>query len=445
MTAVQHRSNGRLSEIESPGFCLPAFQAKHRELRGAPQRSRPERTKATEPHGRHLLQLGRLIVLSTPSVFDTIRDVNGGEAPNWLIQEIDRFLGPKSGGLDRPLDIILGPKAPEDRFPGRLSENRRWDWIDLRTFKWWRSWGLSEALDAGFTKLAAGLYDVPLAALPLMRQEERRRRRRAIMAATAGLLFVTAVVSVLSVGWWNARQATQVADAERRFNVALRLVDSGAIPSAVDAFARLGDDGLQRSGEAKRLLMSWTPRLAAASGQVAKLPDNSVFRWRGRNYVKAGGKVAGSYDGPPALQSTLTSKGTRLVAFDADRVIRIRDLAALDKPLLEVGPLEATPGSISELFDGELLVFESQILTLQSDEDEDDAQAVLGQFFALLAPDTARYATGERSDDAPGLDIDCSSVKLEGAVQLSGPERSMADAPALGRITVRPTSPGTLD
>jgi hypothetical protein len=387
----------------------------------------------------------RLIVISTPSAFDTIRDANGGEAPNWLVQEIDRFLGPKTGRWDRPLDIILGPMAPEDRFPGRLSENQRWDWIDLRAFNWWRSWGLSETLDAGFTKLAAGIYDVPQAALPMMRREERRRRRRFVTAAAAGLLFVMAIISVLGIGWWNARKATQIADAERRFNVALRLVDSGAIPSAVDAFARLSDDGLQRAGEAKRLLISWAPRLATASGQVAKLPDNLVFRWRGRNYVKTGGKVAGSYDGPPAQEWTITSKGTRFVTFDADRVIRIRELSALDKPLLEVGPLEATPGSISELFDGQLLVFESQILGLHSDEDEDDAQWVLGQFFALLAPDTARYAIGQRSDDEPGLDIDCSSIKLEGVVQLSGPEHSIPDAPALGAITVRPTSPGTLD
>ena len=221
----------------------------------------------------------RLIVLSTPSVFENIKDANGGDTSNWLVQEIDRFLGPKTGGSDRPLDIVLGPKAPEDRFPGRLSENPRWDWIDLRTFNWWRSWGLSEELDAGFTKLAAGLYDVPLIALPLMRQEERRRRRRVIGVAAAGLLFVTAAVGVLGVGWWNARKATQVADAERRFNIALRLLDSGAIPNAVDVFSRLGDDGLQRSDEAKRLLISWAPRLATVEQR-----ERVVRRSRGPSF-----------------------------------------------------------------------------------------------------------------------------------------------------------------
>lgn len=388
----------------------------------------------------------RLIVLSTPSAFDTIVDAHGGETANWLVQEIDRFLGLETETRHRAVDVVLGPRAPENRFPGRLSEKARWDWIDLRAFNWWRSWGLSEELDDGFTKLAAGIYDVPLAALPMMRQEERRRRRHFVMAAAASLLFFLAIVSALGVGWWNARKATQIADAERRFNVALRLADSGAIPSAVDAFARLADDGLQRSDEAKRLLISWAPRLATASRQVMKLPDQSAFRWRGRNYVKAGGKVTGGFDGPPALQGTVTSKGT-LVTFDSDRSVRVRKLSELDKPVLEIGPLDATPGSISELFDGRLFIFESQMLGLHSDEDEDDAQVVYGRLFAIFSPDDARYAiVVHNPDDGKGPDIDCSSIKwVDANVQLSGSGQSTADTAARGALTIRAMPGGGLD
>lgn len=389
----------------------------------------------------------RLIVLSTPSVFDTIKDASGVEAPNWLVREIDRFMGPDSTTEHRPVDVVLGPLAPEDRFPGRLSGNQRWDWIDLRAFTWWRSWGLSEALDAGFTKLAAGIYDIPDAALPLMRQEERRRRRNIIAAAAGALLVVSVVIGVLALGWWNAKQATRITDVERRFDVALRLVDSGAIPGAVDGFARLSGDGLQRTEEAKRLLAAWAARLNTASGQVAKLPDRSVFRWRGRNYVKTEGKIAGSYDGPPPLVSGVVSDNSRIVTFDADRVIRVRGLSALDKPEMETPTLPTTSGSISELFGGRLLVFEGSGLALGGGDDDANDQVVFGRFFALLAPGDGRYATIElNSDDAPSPEISCGSIKFQsGDVTPSWQKQSDPDATLRGTIAVNAASTGPLN
>ncbi|RNJ42386.1 hypothetical protein B5V01_08190 [Mesorhizobium erdmanii] len=51
----------------------------------------------------------RLIVLSTPSAFDTIKDAGGVETPNWLVREIDRFMGPESATRHRPVDLVLGP------------------------------------------------------------------------------------------------------------------------------------------------------------------------------------------------------------------------------------------------------------------------------------------------------------------------------------------------
>jgi hypothetical protein len=43
--------------------------------------------------------------------------------PNWLVREVDRFLGddePAASG--RPVDFVVGPAGAEDRFLGRLVE-----------------------------------------------------------------------------------------------------------------------------------------------------------------------------------------------------------------------------------------------------------------------------------------------------------------------------------
>lgn len=73
-------------------------------------------------------QSARLIVVLTPSVFDTIRGRDGAEEPNWLVREVDRFLGDERAGTSRrPVDVVLGPGGAEDRFAGRLADNHRWD------------------------------------------------------------------------------------------------------------------------------------------------------------------------------------------------------------------------------------------------------------------------------------------------------------------------------
>jgi hypothetical protein len=114
----------------------------------------------------------RLIVISTPLAFGAIQK-DGTEQPNWLIREIDRFLFQNEGmSRDRPVDVVIGPGADPERVPGRLDAFRTIDWVDFRQFSWWRSYGHSQELDSGITKLVASLYDVPDHHLPLLYKEE---------------------------------------------------------------------------------------------------------------------------------------------------------------------------------------------------------------------------------------------------------------------------------
>ncbi len=155
-------------------------------------------------------QSDRLIVISTPSVFDTVPGKDGTEEPNWLVREIDRYLdGAGADASPRPVDLVLGPGGSENRFPGRLAEKERWDWIDFRHYNWWRSWGLSEELDVGLTKLVAGLYDIPEAQLPVLRQEERRRRNRLLIGLLSFIITVALLISGLAAYAWIQRNVAK--------------------------------------------------------------------------------------------------------------------------------------------------------------------------------------------------------------------------------------------
>lgn len=67
------------------------------------------------------------------------------------MREVDHFIGgARADETDRPVDVVFGPGALEDRYPGRLSEKTRWDWIDLRSFNTWRVRTFTEALDLRF-------------------------------------------------------------------------------------------------------------------------------------------------------------------------------------------------------------------------------------------------------------------------------------------------------
>ncbi|MBZ9954812.1 MULTISPECIES: WD40 repeat domain-containing protein [unclassified Mesorhizobium] len=158
----------------------------------------------------------RLIVVSTPLALESIRSSDGQSENNWLVREIDHFVGslPTSLG-ERPIDLVFGPGAVEGLYPGRLSERERWDWIDLREYNGWRGSTFSDALDDGVTKLVAALYDVPDRYLPLLRREEHRRRQRAILGFAIAGFCIAAFTTALAIWGFsersNALTALQVA------------------------------------------------------------------------------------------------------------------------------------------------------------------------------------------------------------------------------------------
>jgi hypothetical protein len=141
----------------------------------------------------------RLIVVNTPAALETITANDGTVQDNWLVREIDHFLGRASAGeSERPVDVVFGPGSMEGRYPGRLSDKARLDWTDLRSFSW-RARTFSDTLDAGIAKLVAALYDVPGRLIPDLCREERRRRRRAIIAGFAIAGLVIAVTTALAI------------------------------------------------------------------------------------------------------------------------------------------------------------------------------------------------------------------------------------------------------
>jgi hypothetical protein len=384
----------------------------------------------------------RLIVISTPSVFDTIRGADGVDAPNWLVQEVEHFLAGRSADQPpRPIDLVIGPKGSIERFPGRLSERARWDWIDLRAFNGWRALGFSEALDAGFTKLAAAIYDVPDAALPLMRQEERRRRRRLVLGISAAAAGVVAALGVLGSGWWAETRARQAVDFERRLIVARGLIDTGDVAKAVETLAGLARlDNPDHGLEARQLLAAWAAHLATASDRLREVPDRRVFRWQGRNHLRDGAGLRLSFEGPPTLESAVAHQGAWLVTFDADRRLRVRDPGRGGAPLLQTGELDATTGTISEVLDGRMILFEASMLSLQSDEEAGDAQDVGGKLAVLLDPASGAYAVQTDPGGGGPIDATCDRLQLSGGEitlfpgqQLAGPNARLAVSAAAGR------------
>src|SRR5262249_10530887 len=120
---------------------------------------------------------------------------------NWLVREIDHFLGEaRAGESKRPVDVVFGPGSMESPYPGRLKEKARWDWIDLRRFSIWRAHiPFSYKLDDGVVKLGAAFYDVPERLIPELRREERRRRHRIIGFAVAVLCVFAAITTALAI------------------------------------------------------------------------------------------------------------------------------------------------------------------------------------------------------------------------------------------------------
>jgi hypothetical protein len=367
----------------------------------------------------------RLIVISTPSVFDNIREADGTEAPNWLVREIDHFVSKPNTNTSRKIELVLGPGGEEQQFPGRLSEKARWDWIDLRAFNKWRAFGFSEELDSGFLKLIASIYDVPEEALPLLRREERRRRQKLIISLFAGALFFTAIISILAIGWWGEIKSRQATELERQQVEARNLIDVGSIPNAVNILAKIVlENGEANAPEATRLLKAWSKRLVTARDELETVPKNSVFRWRGRNYLRSDNGISFSFDGPAVLLGGVSSD-KQLITFEADRVLRVRDLDASTVPIIETRRLSATPKVISEYFQGKLLIFEATGLYLNSDEDAEDAQEEYGSVMVVLDSQTKIYAILESFEDEIQFNATGNCIQIEStSVNLVDPNQT---------------------
>lgn len=401
---IAHWIRNRLLKYKLPDEILPKLSVKALDLHK--RRPRVFIDRAYEKANEDFLTSkifpaldasARMIVISTPSVFDNIREADGTEAPNWLVREIDYFVSKPNTNTSRKIDLVLGPRGKEQQFPGRLSEKARWDWIDLRAFNKWRSFGFSEELDAGFLKLIASVYDIPEEALPLLRREERRRRQKLIVSLFAGALFFTLIVSALAIGWWGEMKSRQATEFEQKQAEARNLIDIGSIPNAVDILAKVViENGEANVPEATRLLKVWSARLASARDLLEAVPKNPVLRWRGRNYLKSDTGI--SFDGPSVLLSRVASDKW-LITFEADRVLRLRELGTPALPILETQQLSAKPEAISEYFNGKLLLFDGAGLVLSGDEDALDLEVEFGHVMVIIDPQMKIYAILKSDED----------------------------------------------
>jgi WD40 repeat protein len=200
-------------------------------------------------HARHM------VVISTPGALLP----RGDGQPNWLLREIDAFIEFRRADPRRRIILVLGPGAPEDRFPGRLDdpalgdglERPRWNWADLRNFSAGRarsSW-LRPGFDDQFAKIVAALHDVPSELIPTLRREGLRRL---VVILTLALLAVTAIATTVGVLGFLAYQqrnnalaatvaAGKAADAAEKAADAARREQAAALRSRSAALVALGE------------------------------------------------------------------------------------------------------------------------------------------------------------------------------------------------------------
>jgi WD40 repeat protein len=136
-----------------------------------------------------------LLVVSTPDAFQPVV-TSSGSVPNWLCREIDHFLDYRGEAGWSDVLLAMGPGAPLDQFPGRLSERSRWDWVDLRGPR--RRSFFDDAADAAVSKLAGALYDIPERLLPTLRRDMQRRRLLLATAITSASIVLAATMAALA-------------------------------------------------------------------------------------------------------------------------------------------------------------------------------------------------------------------------------------------------------
>jgi hypothetical protein len=148
----------------------------------------------------------RLIVISTSDAFEPRSD----GAPNWVEREIETYW--EHYREPERILVALAPGAPEDRYPGKLGEaSEHWDWADLRGYRrlyWLLPWRAKRLEDA-FSKLIAGIYDIPAEFVPILRREEQRRHslQRSIAA-----IVLSIGISLSVLAYWQWREKSQRAN-----------------------------------------------------------------------------------------------------------------------------------------------------------------------------------------------------------------------------------------
>jgi WD40 repeat protein len=239
----------------------------------------------------------RLIVILTPAALEHIYGKDGEVHENWLVREVDHFLGSVAADqASRPIDVIFGPGATEDNYPGRLSEKHRWDWIDFRNFNSWRARTFTGELDDGLIKLVAALYDVPDRFLPILRREERRERNRRMVAAAFGTLTVLALITSLAI--WGLIQRENAAGAlANRARLSTRLSAEELQRKDPDRALAIALDGV----ETPDITKTDRPIIAESITAVANSMANQAFAATLREHADAVKKTSLSADGKSAI------------------------------------------------------------------------------------------------------------------------------------------------
>ena len=218
-------------------------------------------------------EAARLIVVSTPAAFQNITGKDGKFRDNWLVREIDHFLGEAGADeSDRPVDVVFGPGAIEGQYPGRLSEKPRWDWIDFRSFNSWRVRTFTEMFDDGLSKLVASLYDVPDRFLPALRREERRRRHRTIVTFACGAFVVAALTTALAI-WGFVERADAVSSLRNAMQRQARFLVDLSNRYAQDANAGTAHRTMKRRGSGTLRVIHCLPYLEDTAGRYGALPS----------------------------------------------------------------------------------------------------------------------------------------------------------------------------
>ncbi|MGT2473203.1 WD40 repeat domain-containing protein [Paraburkholderia terrae] len=262
----------------------------------------------------------RLLVISTPAAFEDIVDHTGARSPNWLCQEVDYFFSTRPDTAAENLMVVLGPGAPTDRFPGRLNDNPRWDWVDLRRFGW-KTW-MNGASDLGLAKLIAAIRDVPESLLPEIQQEERGRRKRITMGIGAAGVCTAVVTGGMAMLAHReqlvAEQQTLVARSRQLASQAISQIGRDYQLALLFAVSANRIAPTYEARDSLQKVLTSQPQLRTFLTLDHDIPMSGEFSRDGKTLVSASlREIAVFWDVARGLRSGEAFKGPQLYVFDA--------------------------------------------------------------------------------------------------------------------------------